>query len=949
MSGRSSLYPRAYSPRKQWNSAQTTPTNFGGKAPAQKDYEAYLDMLQQRNRALRMLNKKDKAQRKKEEREKGFSAYVNGSNTAKVRSPPKRAAGGGGTRRSGARSGHDHIRSTAYGGRGAAARVDNFVPSPPQSRSQWTMSPIKIKTTSGEELAVAAPAVLSGRYDDDFESCSDHGGSDHDGARTATPSPGAVERPATAGSPAGHPGQRHRPLGDDATCANAPAPHGMPRVSRFDAASTEYSSADEVDEELPGDEGICRSADEEGYAADNDDDRGGDPDPVPPAAAAAAGGTAAPRLSQWRRRRRAQTASPARRSRPPTDGGAEPWRPHSAALESPLPHAAYTHSGTPIVAAPSVPAARDADATSPSEPGTAPRPGTAVVRAGPPADHQVLEILLLSAWGADPAEATAAAAPTDRASVAVGLTEIELRGPNGYAAAVDPGSLTVNGRPCPGAAALVNGRGWVSDPGKMWQTVAAARGGRFDEPVAVALMLPGHFELCAVRLWNYNGAAASHVGARDIEVRLDRRTVYSGELPVAPGCDNDRHGFLIPVRPPTAPAVTPSTAAGDTTADGTRAADVTVPPARGRARGRKPATPDLWLAGGGARPTTEEKGALLASAATGTAIDAVPSGRPPSATGRDRNVRSVADLIAASAAAAPPVRAEASGGSTPVRHTPALHAAAPTSPPLAARATATAVHTPALARAAHSDVAAAPFVPAAMGPIRGARRQAASARLRRPTPPREARSASPRARARASAASTRPQTVGMGTRGAGRASHGGAPAPFSIPLLPRGYELEIELRSTWGDAGSVGLAGVDIYDAAGHEVVHFAEMASHPAGSTPVGTLFNGDNLTTDRERMWLAPFTGRNRVRVRFAERTTLALIRVWNYNATREESYAGARRVVMRLDGSTIFDGEISRAPGWADRGNRTALGEPILFTVDPATLHRIARVDRAVTPLA
>jgi hypothetical protein len=96
---------------------------------------------------------------------------------------------------------------------------------------------------------------------------------------------------------------------------------------------------------------------------------------------------------------------------------------------------------------------------------------------------------------------------------------------------------------------------------------------------------------------------------------------------------------------------------------------------------------------------------------------------------------------------------------------------------------------------------------------------------------------------------------------------------------------------------------------------------------------------------MWLARFTGDNRVTVEFAELTTLALVRVWNYNASKGSSYSGVRHVIMRLDNTVIFDGDISKAPGCTFAENPTALGEPILFTVDPEILGRIAQVDRAM----
>jgi len=81
-----------------------------------------------------------------------------------------------------------------------------------------------------------------------------------------------------------------------------------------------------------------------------------------------------------------------------------------------------------------------------------------------------------------------------------------------------------------------------------------------------------------------------------------------------------------------------------------------------------------------------------------------------------------------------------------------------------------------------------------------------------------------------------------------------------------------------------------------------------------VQNLLDGVNQTRDDLHMWLAPFSpGRpHTVSLTFTSPTTLALVRIWNYNKSRIHSYRGARLVEMYLDAEIIFRGEIAKASG-------------------------------------
>ena len=178
-----------------------------------------------------------------------------------------------------------------------------------------------------------------------------------------------------------------------------------------------------------------------------------------------------------------------------------------------------------------------------------------------------------------------------------------------------------------------------------------------------------------------------------------------------------------------------------------------------------------------------------------------------------------------------------------------------------------------------------------------------------------------------------------------------------IALFPRGRVLEIEILSTWGDPHYVGLSGLEYFDRNGQPICLSGDqlVASdinilEGYGNDPrvVSNLVDGHNCTCDDMHVWLAPFDGsdtgkRNIIRIDFEKLETLSMVRVWNYNKSRTHSYRGAKHVRMNLDGRTIFDGEIGKAPGQMEGAQRCA--EVILFCMDHSVLANIQAHD-AVT---
>ncbi|GFO38442.1 protein kiaa0556 [Plakobranchus ocellatus] len=177
---------------------------------------------------------------------------------------------------------------------------------------------------------------------------------------------------------------------------------------------------------------------------------------------------------------------------------------------------------------------------------------------------------------------------------------------------------------------------------------------------------------------------------------------------------------------------------------------------------------------------------------------------------------------------------------------------------------------------------------------------------------------------------------------------------FTIPELPSGRELVINIKTTWGDHHYVGLTGVQLFSHLG-EPVQIAKVWANPSDINilpeynrdprVVSNILDGVNRTRDDVHMWLAPFTAGNNhfVYFTFSKPCKLALMRIWNYNKSRIHSFRGAKDVVITLDGTEIFKGEIARACGGIEGGTE-AFGDTILFTTDETILEAVSKNDDA-----
>ncbi|KAH8070278.1 DUF4457-containing protein [Aureococcus anophagefferens] len=171
-----------------------------------------------------------------------------------------------------------------------------------------------------------------------------------------------------------------------------------------------------------------------------------------------------------------------------------------------------------------------------------------------------------------------------------------------------------------------------------------------------------------------------------------------------------------------------------------------------------------------------------------------------------------------------------------------------------------------------------------------------------------------------------------------------------VPTLPSGRVLTVQILSTWGDPHYVGLHGLELFDDRGAPVAPVA-IAATPSmeGHDPrtPENLCDGVYDTSDELRAWLCPFDAAEppTVTLELAPAsqppTTLAMLRLWNYNASRTASTRGARFLRCFLDGVKIFEGEVRQAPGTLEDCRDEA--ECVLFTYDAGVLATIEGATR------
>ncbi|KAH7643524.1 hypothetical protein HUG17_5886 [Dermatophagoides farinae] len=151
-----------------------------------------------------------------------------------------------------------------------------------------------------------------------------------------------------------------------------------------------------------------------------------------------------------------------------------------------------------------------------------------------------------------------------------------------------------------------------------------------------------------------------------------------------------------------------------------------------------------------------------------------------------------------------------------------------------------------------------------------------------------------------------------------------------IPEMPTGIELSLILMENWGDQNFIGLNGIEILDQFGNrppiENVFLDNDENRRQQNNDLYKLIDNVYRTHDDSHIWQCRFDNHRQshhnqgnndglpvtIVFRFEKPTTIALIRIWNYNKSRIHSYRGVKYAKVKLDEQTIFCGEIAKACG-------------------------------------
>uniref|UniRef100_H2YAI6 KATNIP domain-containing protein n=1 Tax=Ciona savignyi TaxID=51511 RepID=H2YAI6_CIOSA len=133
--------------------------------------------------------------------------------------------------------------------------------------------------------------------------------------------------------------------------------------------------------------------------------------------------------------------------------------------------------------------------------------------------------------------------------------------------------------------------------------------------------------------------------------------------------------------------------------------------------------------------------------------------------------------------------------------------------------------------------------------------------------------------------------------------------------------IKLRLISNWGGS-HIGLVGLQMLGEESElipiELHRIKLMTNELAGggdASDINRIINGTNITMDSNKMWQIPFSGNPCViSVNFVQAVQITGFRVWNYNASFEDTYSGVKEVVIELDGQVFTTNSfvLRRAPG-------------------------------------
>ncbi|XP_063223456.1 katanin-interacting protein-like isoform X2 [Bacillus rossius redtenbacheri] len=149
------------------------------------------------------------------------------------------------------------------------------------------------------------------------------------------------------------------------------------------------------------------------------------------------------------------------------------------------------------------------------------------------------------------------------------------------------------------------------------------------------------------------------------------------------------------------------------------------------------------------------------------------------------------------------------------------------------------------------------------------------------------------------------------------ASLNGSPASDTCDIFVSGQKIQFTLLANWGHPSLIGLTGLELVGDAGCAVPIEPHYLHCSERSSDIYRLVDGENVTTDERHMWCTHFSGGDVVlTIAFPLPVFVSSLRLWNYNASPELSYCGAKLVSVQIDGRQVWEGPsvftARRAPG-------------------------------------